>query len=146
MHDAAARFFDAMAPSYDELEPWYRHLYARLHAILRAALGPAPPGARALDAGCGTGFQTGILAELGFRVHGLDVSAGSLRVARARHPAAALVCGDLAALPHGDAVFDAGVCAGSTIDFVEDPGRAIGELARVLRPRAPLLLEYERRW
>jgi SAM-dependent methyltransferase len=146
MRDATARFFDAMAPSYDELEPWYQHLYARLHGVLRAALAPAPHGARALDAGCGTGFQTAILAELGYRTHGVDLSAGSLGVARERQPAAAFVLGDLAALPYADAVFDAAVCMGSTLDFVEDAGRAIRELARVLRPDAPLLIEYERRW
>src|SRR5262245_19326211 len=146
MRDATARFFDAMAPSYDELEPWYRHLYARLHAVLRAALGPAPPGACALDAGCGTGFQTAILAELGYRAHGLDVSAGSLVVARRRQPAAGFALGDVVALPYADAVFDAAVCMGSTLDFVDDAGRALRELARVLRPGAPLLIEYERRW
>ena len=38
----AARLFDAMADAYDGLEPWYEHLYARLHAILRGALPRAP--------------------------------------------------------------------------------------------------------
>src|SRR5262247_3433805 len=71
MGDATARFFDAMSASYDELEPWYEHLYLELHRILRSALRPAPPDALALDAGCGTGFQTAILAELGYRPHGL---------------------------------------------------------------------------
>ena len=90
MGDATTRFFDAMAASYDELEPWYEHLYARLHRIVRDALGRAAPGARALDAGCGTGFQTAILAELGYRPHGLDLSGASLAVARGRVPGAAL--------------------------------------------------------
>src|SRR5262245_12515266 len=134
-----------MAPSYAELEPWYQHLYARLHRLLRATLAAAPPGARALDAGCGTGFQTAIVADLGYRAHGLDVSAGSLAVARTRLPAAGLVRGDLLALPYGDATFDAVVCAGSTLDFVEDPERGISELARVMRPGATLFLEVERR-
>ena len=146
MHDATTRFFDAMAPSYDELEPWYEHLYTRLHARLRAVLAPAPHGARALDAGCGTGFQTAILAELGYRTHGIDLSGGSLGVARERQPGAVFVRGDLTALPYADGVFDAAVCMGSTLDFVEDAGRAIRDLARVLRPGAPLLIEYERRW
>jgi SAM-dependent methyltransferase len=146
VRDDTARFFDAMAASYDELEPWYRHLYARLHRILRETLDAATPGARALDAGCGTGFQTAIVADLGYRAHGLDVSAGSLAVARARLPAAGLVRGDLVELPYRDATFDAVVCAGSTLDFVEDPGQAISELARVMRPGATLFLEVERRF
>ncbi len=146
MGDATTRFFDAMAASYDELEPWYEHLYSELHRILRSALSPAPQGARALDAGCGTGFQTAILAELGYRPHGLDLSAASLSVARARLPVSRLVRGDLGALPYGDATFDAVVCAGSTLDFVDEPGSVVAEIARVMRPGARLLLEYERRW
>ena len=146
MGDATTRFFDAMAASYDVLEPWYEHLYAELHRRLRSVLGPAARGARALDAGCGTGFQTVILAELGYRSHGLDLSAASVAVARARLPASRFVRGDLGALPYGDATFDAVVCAGSTLDFVDEPGRAVAEIARVMRPGARLLLEYERRW
>ena len=38
MSEDVARFFDAMADSYDQLEPWSEHLYAALHAILRTAL------------------------------------------------------------------------------------------------------------
>src|SRR5215475_1013573 len=101
MGDATARFFDAMSASYDELEPWYEHLYLELHRILRSALRPAPPDALALDAGCGTGFQTAILAELGYRPHGLDLSAASLAVARARLPGSRFVRSDLGALPFG---------------------------------------------
>ena len=43
MGDATTQFFDAMAASYDELEPWYEHLYAELHRILRPG-GIAPDG------------------------------------------------------------------------------------------------------
>ena len=53
-----ARAFDAMAGQYDQLEPWYEHLYAALHAILKTELVPAQGSARprALNAGCGSGF------------------------------------------------------------------------------------------
>ena len=146
MGDATTRFFDAMAASYDELEPWYEHLYAQLHRILRSALSPAPPDALALDAGCGTGFQTAILAELGYRPHGLDLSAASLAVAQTRLPGSRFVRGDLGALPYDDVTFDAVVCAGSTLDFVDEPASVVAEIARVMRPGARLLLEYERRW
>jgi SAM-dependent methyltransferase len=146
MGDATTRFFDAMAASYDDLEPWYEHLYAELHRILRSTLRPTAPGARALDAGCGTGFQTAILAELGYQPYGLDLSAASLAVAQRRQPASRFVCGDLGTLPYGDTSFDAVVCAGSTLNFVDEPESAVAEIARVMRPGARLLLEYERRW
>ena len=84
MSSTVADIFDAMAATYDDLEPWYEHFYARLHAILRAELGQVPPAGRALDAGCGTGFQSAILTDLGWTTHGIDLSAGLLAVARQR--------------------------------------------------------------
>lgn len=142
-----ARLFDGMAGSYDQLEPWYEHLYATLHAIAREVLAPrAGAAARALDAGCGTGFQTAVLDRLGYQVHGLDLSAGLLAVARRAHPTARLARGDLEALPYDADSFDAATCCGSTLSLVEDAGRALAELARVLRPGARLLVEVEHRW
>lgn len=136
-----------MADSYDELEPWYVHLYARLDAIVTSAL-PRPPasGARALDAGCGTGFQTALLRNLGWVVHGVDLSAGLLAVASRKLPAVPLARGDLEALPYRDASFDTVVCCGSTLSCVDAPARAIVELARVLATGGSLLVEFEHKW
>jgi ubiquinone/menaquinone biosynthesis C-methylase UbiE len=158
-----ARRFDRMADSYDELEPWYEHLYERLHSIVRIALtggpdmAPRPPtlggprptrGAprRALDAGCGTGFQTALLRGLGFTAHGVDLSAGLLAVARSKLPGVPLARGDLEALPYRDASFDAVTCGGSTLSFVDHPPRALAEIGRVLRPGGTLVLEVEHKW
>jgi SAM-dependent methyltransferase len=144
----AGDFFDAMAADYEVLEPWYEHLYGRLHAVLRAALRPPSHVAspRALDAGCGTGFQTAVLQELGYAVHGLDLAPKLLRAARDRLPAAALVQGDVEALPYRDARYAAATCCGSTLSYVDDAGRAVRELARVLEPGGRLLIECEGRW
>lgn len=146
MGSEVARLFDAMAGSYDVLEPWYEHLYERLHAILVSELVPPRRAAHALDAGCGTGFQTALLQGLGYRVHGIDLSPGLLAVARTRLRDAVFVEGDLRALPYADASFDAVSCCGSTLSFVDDPSRAVRELGRVLRPGGRLLLECEHKW
>ena len=143
-----ATAFDAMAASYDELEPWYEHLYAVLHGLVRVDLAP-PPGSRrprALDAGCGTGFQTALLLELGYETVGVDLAAGLLRVARARCAGAQFVQGDVETLPCRDDTVDLVVSCGSTLSFVSRPDRAIAEIARVLRPGGRLLLEVEHRW
>lgn len=140
-----ARRFDRMADSYDQLEPWYEHLYERLHAIIRGAVGTGT-GRRALDAGCGTGFQTAVLRDLGFTVQGVDLSAGLLAVARAKLPDVGLSRGDLEALPCRDASMDAVTCCGSTLSFVADPARAVAEIGRVLRPGGMLVLEVEHKW
>lgn len=146
MGSGSARLFDAMAESYEELEPWYAHLYTALHALLLAELAPAARASRALDAGCGTGFQTAHLAALGYETHGIDLSAGLLARAHRRLPGARLARGRLEALPYADASFDVAACCGSTLSFVEAPARALAEIGRVLRPRGRLLLECEHRW
>jgi SAM-dependent methyltransferase len=143
-----ATAFDAMAASYDELEPWYEHLYTVLHRLVRAELAVAPGARRprALDAGCGTGFQTAILRELGYETAGVDLSAGLLRVAQARCAGARLVQGDLEALPWRNETVDVVVSCGSTLSFVLRPDQAIGEIARILRPGGRVFLEVEHRW
>jgi SAM-dependent methyltransferase len=148
MTSDVARVFDAMAGSYDELEPWYEHLYAVLHRIVRDTLALPRAGRvrRALDVGCGTGYQTALLAALGYDVHGVDVSAGVLARARDRVPRAALVRADATRLPYADASFDAMTCCGSTLSLVDDPARALREMGRVLAPGGRLLLECEHRW
>jgi SAM-dependent methyltransferase len=141
-------FFDTMAKGYEALEPWYEHLYAALHAVLRAELSPpAEVGEpRALDAGCGTGFQTAILDEMGYAAHGLDLSRQLLRAARGRLARVPLAQGDVQALPYRDGSFAAATCCGSTLSYVDDARQALAEIARVLRPGGRLLVECEGRW
>jgi len=174
MGRATARLFDAMAEEYDVLEPWYEHLYAVLHPIMLDALAIDRPGGpshgppkprlrslkvsarrpsaahlalpRALDAGCGNGFQTALLERLGYDTHGVDVAPRLLAVARSRLSSPTLAVASVEALPYRDESFDAAVCCGSTLSFVDDPAAAFQELARVLRPGARLLLEVEHRW
>jgi SAM-dependent methyltransferase len=144
--DAVARLFDAAADSYHELEPWYQHLYAVLHPIVLAALAPLGRPGRALDVGCGSGFQTALLEGLAYETHGVDISPKLLALARRRAPGAWLAAGSAEALPYPDDHFDAVSCCGSTLSFVAEPGRALNEIGRVLRPGGRLLLECEHKW
>jgi SAM-dependent methyltransferase len=144
--DPVVRVFDDMAADYARLEPWYEHLYARLHAIIRDTLAHPAAGAMALDAGCGTGFQSAVLEELGYLTHGVDISAGLLAVARRDLPTVSFVRGRLEALPYANGSFDAVTCCGSTLSFVDDPTAALIELGRVLRRGGRLLLEVEHKW
>src|SRR5215470_13661910 len=148
MARVAGDFFDSMAPGYEVLEPWYEHLYASLHSVLRSELTPPAEAARprALDAGCGTGFQTAVLREMGYAVHGLDLAGKLLRAAREKLGTVPLVQGDIQALPYPDASFDAATCCGSTLSYVDDARQALAEIARVLRPGGRMLVECEGRW
>ena len=101
-----------------------------------------------LDIGCGAGFLSNHLAALGHRVTGLDASSESLRVA-AHHDATGTVRydhGDALALPYADASFNV-VCAMDFLEHVEDPGRVIGEAARVLGPAGLFFFHtFNRNW
>ncbi|MYR37301.1 methyltransferase domain-containing protein [Streptomyces sp. SID4944] len=96
------------------------------------------PGARVLDAGCGTGRIAIRLTELGHRCTGVDVDASMLAVARRQAPAQEWLLGDLA---HLDALalepgYDLALAAGNVIPLLA-PGTepaVIRHLAATLRP------------
>ncbi len=77
-----AEFYDALAPDYDTMtgfqkrfvqeKPFFRLLTQKYKIRV------------ALDAGCGTGFHSLMLAQLGVQMTGVDVSAAMIREAR-RH-------------------------------------------------------------
>jgi SAM-dependent methyltransferase len=70
---------DAMAEEYDRItDPWYTHLYERVHSFLLEGLGSEGV---ALDVGCGTGLQSHLLASRGWTVHGFDMSPQLVAVA-----------------------------------------------------------------
>jgi SAM-dependent methyltransferase len=102
-------------------------------------------GRRVLDAGCGMGYGSAILAEAGAtRVTGVDISAPAIEAARATARGAEFEVGDIASLPLGDDSVDLVVCL-ETIEHVEEPERALDELARVLAPDGLLLLSSPNR-
>ncbi len=90
-----------------------------MHGEARFCQALVPPGARILDAGCGTGRVAARLAELGFDVAGTDVDASMLAVAQ-RVPGARWHLADLAALDLSalEAPFDLVVAAGNVFPFL----------------------------
>ena len=94
------------------------------------------PGARLLDAGCGTGRVGARLADLGFSVVGVDVDESMVAVARELRPDLPWLVSDLGTLDMGEARFDAVVLAGNVVPFIEPEalpvvaGRLAAHLAR----------------
>jgi SAM-dependent methyltransferase len=123
--------YDGLAEWYEEFRsPLPEHELDALHRLL------GPGSGRCLDLGCGTGVPTAAVAELGWSVVGVDVSADLLGVARARGLEVLQAPAD--ALPFKDASFDAAVSFWTHTDIDEFPA-AIAEAARVLRPEAPFV-------
>jgi SAM-dependent methyltransferase len=95
---------------------------------------PYCAGREVLDAACGVGYGSALLATEARRVVGVDLSAEAIEHARSRYGAGNLefrMC-DVVSLDLQDASFDA-VCSFETIEHLPDPNAFLGHVARVLR-------------
>jgi demethylmenaquinone methyltransferase/2-methoxy-6-polyprenyl-1,4-benzoquinol methylase len=138
----AQELFAPLGPRYDRMgailsfgqDPrWRRTLVSRL---------PQDRG-HVLDVATGTGLVAEALVARGFRVTGLDQSAGMLARARARFgDRVELVEASAEELPFGDSSFDH-LTFTYLLRYVDDPGATLAELARVVRPGGTVgMLEF----
>jgi ubiquinone/menaquinone biosynthesis C-methylase UbiE len=102
-------------------------------------------GRRVLDIGCGLGGKTVAYAEANAVVTGVDISrdnvARSRAFARERGVEADFVAGAAERLPFAGGSFDA-VIANDSLEHFGDPEAALREIARVLKPGAPVFLFF----
>jgi len=109
---------------------------ARIGEAFLAWLRP-PRGAHWLEAGCGTGIFTTLIARMCApeKVVGIDPARSLVAHARRRAEATntEFWVGDVQELPFGDATFDV-LAASLVLNFVPDRGRALSEICRVARP------------
>lgn len=157
-HDAAARgnrfaqrLFAPLPARYDRLQEvlsmgqnarWRREMVR--HAIPPGGAGQAGGQPVVLDVACGTaGVALDLAARSGARVAGADLTEQMLRRGRANVAAAglggriALVAGRAEQLPFPDASFDA-LTFTYLLRYVADPQATLAELARVVKPGAPM--------
>ncbi len=94
------------------------------------------------DLGCGTGNVSELVAPFVARVLAVDQSDPMLEAARKRLETCENVeflAGDLTALPIEDGAVDAAICV-LVLHHLPDPGAAVRELARILRPGGKALI------
>ncbi len=132
--EVAARSTVGAEAREGERQPRVRHA-ARSGLGARAQV---TGGTRLLDVGCGSGLTLVLAAQRGAVPSGLDISPGLIGIARERLPEADLREGDMEELPFAEAAFDA-VIGVNAFQFAGDPGRALREAARVLRPGGRLV-------
>jgi demethylmenaquinone methyltransferase/2-methoxy-6-polyprenyl-1,4-benzoquinol methylase len=128
--------FDRIAPVYDAMN---RAMTLGLDRKWRRLTAEAvvTPGARVLDACCGTGDLALADARAGGRVTGVDFSREMLARAERKAPEFDWVQADAAALPFPDASFEAAT-VGFGIRNLADLEGGLRELARVLVPGGKL--------
>jgi len=90
-----------------------------------------------LDVGCGRGAWLAAMRRWGFACHGVEPSAEAC--ARARELGLAVACGQLWDAGFPDASFDV-VRFNHVLEHLHDPGRALAEARRVLRPGGLLVV------
>lgn len=145
-HTSVGSSIDLASDFWDRLHenPRFRPQYPSEHVVrflrtLPDRLAPDRGAVRAIDIGCGGGRHTFLLAELGFTVDAVDISAEGLRHTRAalaagRHDAN-LMRAPMNALPYDDDAFGVAVSFGVFYYGTLSEGRgAIAELRRILVP------------
>ncbi|GGD73959.1 class I SAM-dependent methyltransferase [Paenibacillus nasutitermitis] len=107
-----------------------------------------PEGARVLDIGCGMGRHALALANLGYRVTGVDLSEALLEEAREQDKEGrldTLIQGDMRHLPIGDGQFQATVNLFTSFGYFEeqaDNHQVLKEIRRVLTPDGRFLIDF----
>jgi ubiquinone/menaquinone biosynthesis C-methylase UbiE len=138
----AARYFAAHASEWDAIRSLHAP-EAQVEAAIREAVGGQPLRC-VLDLGAGTGRMIELFAPQAERAIGVDLSSAMLAAARGRLEQtgirnATLRQGDMYALPIERNSCDL-VIVHQVLHYLDDPGRALREAARVLAPGGRLLV------
>jgi SAM-dependent methyltransferase len=139
VNPAAAQGFSAGADAYDRGRPSYP-VAAVDHVVKELGLAA---GRRVIDLGAGTGKFTELLIGSGAQVVAVEPVAEMRAKLEAALPDITAVDGTSEAIPFDDATADAVVSAQAFHWF--DPGRAVPEIVRVLRPGGGLALLWNQR-
>ena len=113
-------------------EIWYEHMHR--YALARRLVA----GRDVLDAACGEGYGTALLATTARLAVGVDSSAEAIEHARRRY-GGEFRQGDVTALPYAEESFDV-VVSFETIEHLAAQREMLAEFRRVLRPDGFLLI------
>ena len=132
--------WDRVAPLYDlAVSTLNRRVYDGTGAAVARLI---RPGDTVLECACGTGAIASAIAPACARVVATDFSEGMLKQARkklARFPHVVVEQADITDLHYADDSFDA-VVAGNVIHLLPEPGDALKELKRVVRPGGTIIV------
>ena len=137
-------FFDEAAKTYDD---WYetplgQHVY-QVETECAFNLFDLPKGTKILDVGCGSGIYSMQLAEMGYKVTGIDISVEMLKKAQDKALEKGLdidfIEMDVYNLTFEEDSFD-GVFSMAAFEFIHDDLKAIDEMFRVLKVGGQMMI------
>lgn len=130
-------YYDTFAERYEDKRHEGYHVF--LDEAEMSLVAPHVAGKEVLEVGCGTGLILDRIARTAKRAVGVDLSPGMLELAKGRglevHES------DATSLPFEDATFDVAVSF-KVLAHVENIGRAMAEMARVVRPGGRVIAEF----
>ena len=131
---------ERVVPGEVDIDLWNEHL-ARYAFAARLA-----GGRRVLDAGCGTGYGSAVLAERAASVTAFDIAPEAIAYAREHYAGSGVrfLEGSCTAMPVADAAFDL-VVSFEVIEHLADWRAFLDECRRVLAPEGALLLSTPNR-
>jgi SAM-dependent methyltransferase len=124
---------ERITPGEVEPDVWNEHLSRYHFAALFAA------GKSVLDAGCGTGYGTALLAEGAAETVGFDVSPNAISYAAVHYPRARFLAASASAFPAPDQSVDL-VTAFEVMEHLPDWQALIEEAHRVLNQQGVLIV------
>ena len=133
-------FWDKISPLYDLFENVYNHkVYAGTGKKVAEYIGPSDV---VLECACGTGAISVAIAPKCKRLVATDFAPGMLRRAARKcrkYPNVVFRKADITNLNCRDARADA-VVAGNVIHLLDNPGQAMAELMRVVKPGGKVII------
>jgi SAM-dependent methyltransferase len=119
---------------------WYEHWHRYALVV------PIATGLRVLDAACGEGYGSALLARTAASVIGLDVAPQAVAHARERYARrnVSFEVGSVASIPLPDASIDL-IVSFETIEHLAEQAEMLAEFRRVLAPRGALVLSSPNR-
>jgi SAM-dependent methyltransferase len=142
-----AREDDTGLEAVERFDPHSSHgaLLAAEHLARYTWAGALAGGKRVLDAGCGTGYGSELLARAGAaEMIGVDLDSDTVAAAEKAAPAVTFATADIRELPAGLGDFDLIVCF-EVLEHLDDPETALDRLAQALRPDGVLAVSSPNR-
>lgn len=144
-----SRFYDEIADDYEkeivyESAFYYEHYKAIADFLARYLVKNNSRILKILDIGCGSGFWSNILREMGYEVVGIDISSRS--VEKASSKGLAVMVGDAENISIREESFDAAIALASVINHLDHLDKFFRDVNLVLKRGGYLIFDFDSSW